>query len=221
MASFFNYDNKFSSSFNQALNIFCIGLFWLFSSIPIFTIGAASSAAYYTMNKVVRHHRGYVWQEYWSAFRSNFKQGTVIGLIFLVFAVLMGVELYLTRVMAEAGSSFAQMWMIFALLLILELMVWFYIYPNIARFQNTNKAIIKNSILMAVANLPQTVLMFVFFAVLLLGIYYLPLYLKFLNIIAPGIFFWVQNRIMEKILRKYMSEEDQAAEDERNREYFN
>lgn len=221
MSSFFNYDNKFAAAFNQAFYIFCIGLFWLFSSVPIFTMGAASSAAYYTMNKVVHHHRGYVWQEYWSAFRSNFKQGTVIGLFFLAFAVLMAGDLYLIRVMAGAGSAFAQMWMIFALLLIIELMVWFYIYPNIARFQNTNKAIIKNSMLMAIAHLPQTALMFVIFVVLLIGMYYLPLYLKFLNIITPGIFFWAQNRIMEKILRKYMSEEDRAAEDERNREYFN
>lgn len=221
MASFFNYDNKFASSFNQAINVFCIGLFWFFSSIPIFTMGAASCAAYHTMNKVVRHHRGYVWQEFWSAFRSNFKQGTVIGLFFLLFAAVMVVDLYLVMVIAAAGSPLSQIWMIFVILLAFELMIWFYVYSNIARFKNTNRAIVKNSMLMAIANLPQTFLMFAIFIALLVGIYYLPLHLRFLDILAPGIFFWVQNRIMEKILRKYMSEEDKAMEDERNREYFN
>lgn len=221
MASFFNYDNKFVSAFNQIINVFCLSLFFLFSSIPIFTIGASGSALYYTMNKVVRHNRGYIWHEYWSSFRANFKQGTVVGLIFLVFAALMGVDLYVLRIMAAAGSALSQLWIVFVMLLIFELMVWLYVYPNIARFTNTNRAIIKNSMIMAIANLPQTILMLVILAALLAGAYYLPLYLSFLNLFIPGVFVWIQNRIMEKILRKYMSEEDIAAEDERNREYLN
>lgn len=222
MSAIFNYDNKFFSAFNKVINIFCLGLFFLFSSIPIFTIGAASTALYYTVNKVIRHGRSYVWQEYWSSFKSNFKQSTVIGLCFLAFAALMGVDLYIMKIMVQVESTLAQAWIIFAIMLVLELLVWFYVYPNIARFENTNKAIVKNAAIMAVANLPQTIIMLVIFVALLIALYYMPIYIMPLMIcFFPGTFVWLQSFVMEKILRKYMSEEDIAAEDERNREYYN
>ena len=56
---------------------------------------------------------------------------------------------------------------------------------------------------------------------ILLVIAFLVYLIPFFLIFAPAAFIAIQNGIMEKIFLRYMSEEDIAKEEERNREYFN
>ncbi len=70
---------------------------------------------------------------------------------------------------------------------------------------------------MSFAHLPKTILMLVILLVIAFLVYLIP----FLLIFAPAAFIAIQNGIMEKIFLRYMSEEDIAKEEERNREYFN
>ena len=217
MSGILNYDNKFFTAFDKVINIFCLSLIWLMACIPIFTIGAASSALYYTVNKVIRHGRGYIWKEFWSSFKTNFKQGTIIWLIFLFIGIVMGIDWYILFQFTEAGAAWGKGYVFFIAMLMLEVMLWLYVYPNIARFENTNKEIVKNAAIMAVVNLPKTLILLAILVVICMLVYFFP----FLMIFMPATFIWLQNLIMEKIFRKYMSQEDQEAEEERNREYYN
>ena len=73
----------------------------------------------------------------------------------------------------------------------------------------------KNAMLMAIAHLPTTVGLLAVAAVTLLGIYMVvPLI-----IMLPAVCLWIQSFFLERVFRKYMTEEDRIAEDERNRVY--
>ena len=74
----------------------------LFSTV---TIGASSTALYYTVTKVIRHGRSYIFREFWQSFKSNLKQSTAVWLIYLV---LMAVLLIDIRVMGGFGTAPAQ-----------------------------------------------------------------------------------------------------------------
>ena len=50
-----NYDNKILAIVNAVVDIIILGIFWFVTSIPIFTIGASTSAVYYTSNKCIRN----------------------------------------------------------------------------------------------------------------------------------------------------------------------
>ena len=79
-----------------------LSLVFLLFSIPIFTIGASMTALYYTVNKVQRHSRGYMWGEFTGDFRRNFKQATLTWLIFMaVGAILCGDLFYVLRVLSD------------------------------------------------------------------------------------------------------------------------
>lgn len=217
MSNIFNYNNKFFSAFDKIINIFCLSLIWFLACIPVFTIGASCTALYYAVNKVIRHGRGYIWKEFWSSFRSNFKQATVIWLIFLLIGLVMGADWFIMFQFMKAGAAWGKAFVIFVVMLVFEIAIWLYVYPNIARFENTNKAIVKNAALMSFAHLPKTIFMLVILLVIAFLVYLIP----FLLIFAPAAFIAIQNGIMEKIFLRYMSEEDIAKEEERNREYFN
>lgn len=216
MSAVFNYDNRFAQGMNKLVNIFFISVLWLIWCVPIVTIGASTTAMYYTVNKVLRHNRSYVFKEFWGAFKSNFKQATILWLILLAVGVLMSVDAYIMRAFYAAGSPIGKMYVVFYILMVFEVVYSIYIFANLARFENTNRQILKNAALMAIAHFPWSLLMLVLLALVLLLYILLPV----LIIMLPAVYMLLCNLILEKIFRKYMSEESLLAEEERNREYY-
>jgi uncharacterized membrane protein YesL len=216
MNSFFNYDNKFSQIVNKIVNIFFISVLWLIWCIPIVTFGASTTAMYYTVNKVLRHNRSYVFTEFWGSFKRNFKQATLVWLILLVFGIIMWLDAYIMKAFYEAGSELGKFFVVFYVMMLFEVVLGTYIFANIARFENTTKEILKNSALMALAHLPWSLLILVLFVLAIL----LDIIMPPLILILPTIYMWMCNLILERIFRKYMSEDVLKEEDERNRDYY-
>lgn len=217
MSGFFNLDNKFFQGLNKVVDCVALSTLWLLCCIPVFTAGAATTALYYTINKVIRHGRGYVWKEFWHAFRSNFKQSTVIWLVLVVAAAILGVDGYIMLQFAKAGEKTGTLYVVFFVFLALETAWGIYIFPYIARFENKTKAVFKNTALISIGNLLYTLLLLAIYVIAWLAVYLLP----FLVFAVPALYMLIANYILEKIFRKYMSEEDIAAEEERNRDFYN
>ncbi len=215
MSDIFNYDNKLMQGLDKFFNVCYLSIVWLLACIPIITIGAANTALYYTANKVLKHNRGYVWKDFWGAFRANFKQSTIVWLVTLGLALLMCFDTYVMWKFAAAGYGIGKIYIFFTIVLAFVIMWAVYVFPYIGRFANTTKAIMKNALLLAFAHLPKTLLVFAMFV----GCADLLYLFGFLIVLLPGLYMWIKSYIMEGIFRKYMSEEDRESEDERNREY--
>ncbi|MGN0141498.1 MAG: YesL family protein [Roseburia sp.] len=216
MGDFFNMDNKFFQVIGKLVDCVGLSVLWLFCCIPVLTAGPATTALYYTVNKVIRHGRSYVWREYWHAFRSSFKQSFCVGLVVLALGAFFSWDCYIMYQYALAGEGIGRLYIVFIVMIVLLLMWVNYLFPYIARFENGTKAILKNAIYMAVANIPTTILAFV----LLLGVALLVYLAPYALMILPAGYMFVLNFMMERVFRKYMSPEDLAAEDERNAESF-
>ena len=130
MSNIFNYNNKLFSAFDKVINIFCLSLIWFMACIPVFTIGASCTALYYAVNKVIRHGRGYIWKEFWSSFRSNFKQATIIWLIFLLIGLVMGADWFIMFQFMKAGAAWGKAFVIFVVMLVFEIAIWLYVYAG-------------------------------------------------------------------------------------------
>lgn len=217
MDNIFNLDNKFFQTLGKLVDMICLSVLWLLLCVPVVTAGAATTAMYYTVNKVIRHNRGYMARDFFGAFKSNFKQSTIVWLVALLLYVLMGVDCYIMYQFAQAGEKYGSFYIVFIVLIALVTMWVMYLFPYIARFANTTKNVLKNAFLIALANLIKTILMFVILIAAVVVVFVWPIAI----ILAPSCFALIQNFILEKIFRKYMTPEDIEAEDERNREYMN
>ena len=217
MRDFFAYDGSFVRFMTHAVDLVVLSFLFIVCSLPVFTAGAAFSALYYSVNKVIRHDRGYVFKEYFKAFKQNFRQSTIIWAILIIAYTVLGTECYLMYQYAIKGQTIGYLY--FPLMIIVALIVvWtLYLFPYIARFNNSTKAIMKNAALMAIANIGSSLFLFVMFVLFVLLIVAWPL----LAFLVPGAYTLILNRRLEKVFLKYMTEEDIAAEAERNREYKN
>lgn len=240
MGEFFNVNNKFFQGINKLIDCILLNVLWCICCIPTILTGIiawqsgtlvgwlicwvtsllagpATTALYYTVNKVIRHDRGYVFGEYWRAFRNNFKQAAVAGLVVAGLVLFMAMDCYIMYQFAAAGESIGSTYIVF-LVFALLIAVWgTYVFGNIARFENGTKQMFRNATLMAVANLPWTAVLFVLLIVTIILVSMIPLTI----VVAPVGYMLSANGVLEKVFIKYMSEEDIAAEEERNQEFFN
>lgn len=217
MGELFNLDNKFFQGINKIVDCICLSFLWVLLCIPVVTAGAATTALYYTVNKVIRNNRSYIWKEFWHAFRTNFKQSTLVWLILIFIYVIMGIDCYIMFQYAKAGVSYGSLYIVFAVLMLIVTMWANYLFPYMARFENTLKAVLKNCVIMALLNLGKSVVLLVLFLAALVVTYvFFPAIM-----ILPAVYMLLVNFILEKVFVKYMTPEDIEAEKERNEEFFN
>lgn len=76
--NFLSSDSWLERFFNLVFNLVVMHFIWQVCSLPIFTIGASTTALYDTFMKRTRRDEGYIWKNYFSSFKSNFKKAATI-----------------------------------------------------------------------------------------------------------------------------------------------
>ena len=200
----FNYDNKVMGIFSKVMDAVILGVLWLACSVPVVTIGASSTAFYYAYNKCVRQERGYAWQTFFSAFRSNFKQATGIWLTLLGMLLFTAADYMLLN--AYMGTfPLAKVLMGFMIAAFLGLSLWgLYVFAYIARFELETKIAKTMAVRLVLENLGWTVVLALVFAAVVASVFLV----SFLGILAPTVYMAIANPILERVFRKYMSQQD-------------
>lgn len=157
MSNFFNIDNPFFRFMGHVADLVILNFLCLICCIPIVTIGASLTATYYVALKKVRGEESYIVKSFFKAFKENFKQSTIIWLIFLVFGMIMALDFRIIAAMDTAIATFLRCSL--TAILFIGLIILLYVFPVLARFYNTTKATLKNAVLMSIRHLPYTILM--------------------------------------------------------------
>lgn len=101
--------------------------------------GPATTALYYTVNKVIRNNRSYIGREFWHAFKTNFRQSTIVWLILLLLYAIMGFDCYVMYQYAKAGVALGKIYIVFAVLMMFATMWAIYLFPYIAQIWESDK----------------------------------------------------------------------------------
>ena len=163
---FFSYESPFSQVLLKLCYSCYLNLLWFICSIPIVTLGAATTALYYTTLKIARdEEETSLTRMFFRSFRENFRQSTVLWLILLAVGVFLAGDGYiLYHLRASSAGAVAVMWtLILALVIgaaVIYTIVLLYVFPLVASVSNTNWAMIKNSFFIGTHYLFCTILVF-------------------------------------------------------------
>ncbi len=165
MNKIFNYDSKFSRTVIKLCYACFLNILWMICSLPIFTIGASTTALYYSCLKIVRNEEYNAGAMFFRSFKQNFKQATVLWLIMLGAGLFLGTDGYiLYHLRASSAGLAAVLWtLLFAVVIaaaVIYMIVLFHIFPLLASVENTNAAMLKNAFLIGTHYLFATILMF-------------------------------------------------------------
>ena len=85
----FGLDGKFFKGLTKAGDFLILGLITVIFCIPVITIGASLTAAFYAGMKLVKDEENYVFKDFWKSFKTNFVQGLLVELIMGVIGLLL------------------------------------------------------------------------------------------------------------------------------------
>lgn len=152
--NFFVIDSPLMKFLGRVGDIIVLNLIFVVTSIPIFTIGTALSALYTVSMKLVRGEDPSIIREYLKAYKRNFKTATICWLFMAAIAVLMFADFRLIGVFD--GGIYIVLRLVLAMALGIWLLVFTYLFPYIARFENTVIHSIKNALFLSIAHVPYT-----------------------------------------------------------------
>lgn len=140
--SFFSIDGGLYRFLSKFWDLVKLNFLWLLFSLPVVTIGASTVAAYSVALKMVDDEESYVARSFVREFKSNWKQGTIMGLIFLAATYAIYLDYEINRV-SEEGSIILIIIGIVSVFVYVTAML--YSFPLLARYENGIIATIQNS----------------------------------------------------------------------------
>lgn len=200
-----------------AADIFILNVLWIICSLPIFTMGASTTALYYALMKRQRRDESYVHKNFFHSFKSNFKQSTIIWLIMLLIGALLFADLRIGMLYNANGYALGKIFIITSILLLIPYsFILIYIFPVQAKFVNTIKDNFKNSILMAIGHLGYTALILIIIASFILLTFISRAFIGIEILCGFSLLAFLTSNIFIMIFRKHLPnefEEDLEATD--------
>ena len=170
----FNPDSRIMIFLSRVADLVILNILWLVCCVPVVTIGASTTAMYNVIRHWQKHSVSSVVRDFFQSFKDDFKQATPVYLILLIptVAVVMNAMLIFNPENSAAVPSYLLViWFISALIL---LFISSFVYPVMAFFADSIFKTLRNAMVLALANLPRTILISV--------LNLLPVILLFVNL---------------------------------------
>lgn len=202
-----------------------LNILTLICCIPIITAGASLTALHYMALKIVRNEECYITRGFFKSFKENFKQATIIWLLMLVVIILLVGDFL---IMKYSGLEFSKVLQIIIVAVgVLFTFTAMFVFPVLAKFDNTTWRTIKNAFLMSIMQFPKTILMVILFAIPPVVFVLFPQVIPIVIMFGFSLPAWLSAKLYNKFFQKLEdqileanppaeeAEEDSEGEDER------
>ena len=171
MGKLFDIEGPVIQFLNRVADLMILNFLVMICCLPIVTAGAAFTAMHYVLLKIARKEEGYLVKGFFKSFKENFKQSTIIWMLMLAIIAFYAVDFYIFR---YSEVEFSRVFIIiFLALAFVFILTSVYVFPVLARFENSTKNILKNAVSIAILDFPKSIVMVV--------IYVLPFVLMYLS----------------------------------------
>ncbi len=152
-----NPDNGLMVTMSQITDCILLSLLWLLGCFPLFTVGAASAALYDSVRHCLRGSERNPVSRFLKSFRRDFKASLLPTVLYLTALWFGGKAMIAVWNGAVYGTH---SWVLFAaaaFIAVTVLGVLSVLFPLLSRFENPLGALLRNTVLLALANMPRTI----------------------------------------------------------------
>jgi len=198
---FMEYDSPIMCGIGKVMDILWLSTLWFLCCLPVVTIGASTTALYYTSVKAIRRNRGYVTKTFFHALRMNFFPALGIWILYMAGIVLFYINFVFAAALKDDSFRFFTV-AVYGCLAFVVLSVGCYAYPVLSRCSMKCFEILRFSAGLMVKHFPYTFLMVLTVVLCAAAMWYVPLFTFCLPVVGT-LFFSV---FMEKVLIRYTPE---------------
>ncbi len=177
-------------------DLIILTIVWSLVSLPVFTVGAATTALYYVTTRQLSDREGYVTRDFFRSFKQNFITGTLLTFILAFFVIIL-----FFNITSAYGTIFFYLSIVIAYEVIATAM---YAFPILARFDLKLFGVIRNAFFMANRHVFTTLSCFAVF----FGLFYIVTIWPFLFVVCVGLYCFITSIFFMIVFRKYVPEMD-------------
>ena len=149
MGGIFNMDGPFFRFGNAIADIMILSFIWILFSIPLFTIGASTTALFYVTTRRISDREGYLFKDFYTSFKANFKMATLLWMVWVALFGVVAINIYMLMFL-EFEPLLANILLPIQICLMIELYITsIYMFPLVARFDMGFRQTIKSAFFMA------------------------------------------------------------------------
>ena len=213
MGNLFNMDNAFFRFMGKLFDVVALNLVFIIVCIPLVTIGPAISALYYASVKSIRRDRSYPIKEFFKAFKRDFKQSFIVGLILVLAAAIIYVDIRF--VVDYIKNNFTAMRYVYLVIGLVISFISVYIFPLISRFSLKISGLFRLSFYLAIRHLLTTIVSII----LLFGGFVLVyisagLALLFVPVLVNLLISIMMEKVLVKCMTMVQTDEDNENKDQ-------
>ncbi len=200
----FRYDGPIIEIINKATDLILLGLIWIVMCIPIITIGASTTAAYYVAFNQLNDKDGYVLSKFFKSFKLNFKQSTIVFVLTFVMIYFAAFNLSLVNAGVIQINNYILMVIIVANVCVIyeAMIVSYFSYSLLSKIEFTTKSLLKTAFLLGNKHILTSVLNVLIVFVIAFAVGLMPLLILF----AGGAYILLSANLMKRVLIKYKPE---------------
>lgn len=205
MKNFFGEDGLLYRGVNKFVDLVILNVMYMLSCIPIFTIGAANTSLYTLTLKMCKNEEGHIAKQYWKTFRSNLKKSTIIWCLFLVLFLMLGIDFWIFEHYDLQMKKLFQI--IICAIFLITMMVYSYVFPLIAVFENTIKHYLKNAVIISMTRIGYTIFIVLMNLIPILlfavGGKWLVTGMRIFILIGWALIAYINSFLLNKVLERY------------------
>ena len=201
---FLSYDSPLMGFMRIIVDYVLVGILWIVFCIPVFTCGAATTAALLTVEISIHKEEGRILATFWKWFRKEFKEATLLWLLWFLIQCLVTANIWLVnkiqlvtwlQALVYVASGVVFCWSQF----------WF---GYLSRFDDKIKVVIGNTFRMALSNSGYAILILIISVVHIVAVVLLFICLPPFLLLVPGSYLFGYTSVIRKIFAKYLPQAD-------------
>ena len=162
MRGIFDIDSPFIQFLAHIADLIILNIVFLICCIPVVTIGPSITALNYVTLKLAAKEDINVIRSFFKSFRQNFRQALIIWILLLGFGGLLFYDLYTLWGASGLVNRVVQIFSVIAA--IGYTMILIYVFPVLARFENSTIGTLRSAMVLSTTNFPNTFSMFMLIA---------------------------------------------------------
>ena len=197
MGRVFSYDSPVWKFMGRLIDFMFLTILWVVTSLPIITMGTATTTVYYITLKMSANKEEYLFSMYFKNFKRFFKETTKAWLLILLVGAILAGDFYICTLVHNAITT--MLFAAFSIIMVIFVMTVTYLFPVMARLDNSIMGYVKAAFYLAIRYFSWSILIVVIeICLIALGIFaFWPLL-----VIVIGLSSYLQSLIFHQIFKQ-------------------
>ncbi len=197
----FNINSPFMDFMTTTVQFIALNIIFLLCCLPVITIGPAVAALYQVIMRETRGEHGYLIRKFFRHMKEMFVQALLTFLLLAAVILLLIFNLAFWNAMEGILAGIIVVLLI--LLLVIMIIITIYVFPLMARFQNSFRRTLRNAFYIALTNRRTTVFLLLIHLIAAGILYIFPPGKVFMLLIGFSFIAYCNSYLLGKVFKQY------------------